>query len=459
MEEHTQQREGPPRPWRVVVKFQDDLFEHQGHGWGVEQYQDGLEHYLMEYQLAPWEKFAARFPGITLERQYITLSPEAIVEQTYRAQKHDPDYQPPNFLTYFVIDVTPDTDPRAVADAIADWDIVETAYVASPPAPPPAGNYVPYQYYRDSGPRGTGARALWDTVPPVPGCDGAGVRFAVLEYGWKLDHEDLVDEDGDVLVHLLPGSHNDVQYIVHGTSTLGVLFGQDNDRGVLGFAPAAEAYAVSQMRNSESAAPTYNLPDAIQVACEHLGAGDVLILQAQVWNDSLSYTLPVEVETANYHEIEKATALGITVVEAAGNGGRDLDVELPDRDPGAILVGAAHSEHAHAPLDTSNQGARVHCYAWGNRVTSTACQWTSPHWEDTYTWNFGGTSSATAIVGGIAVVVQAVKRRENPGPGFSPQELRDILKNPATGTEAAPPGRVGVMPDVRRVLEDQGLPH
>ncbi len=119
--------------------------------------------------------------------------------------------------------------------------------------------------------------------------------------------------------------------------------------------------------------------------------------------------LPVEVEAAAFDAIRHVTDLGIVVVEAAGNGGHDLDAYLDGknrhvldrssidfRDSGAIMVGAATSTIPHSRLDFSNHGSRIDCYGWGADIDTTGDGWQGAS-TTAYTTGFGGASGASPI--------------------------------------------------------------
>ena len=87
--------------------------------------------------------------------------------------------------------------------------------------------------------------------------------------------------------------------------------------------------------------------DAIDAAAEALRPGDVLLIELQGSGPRGRY-LPVEYWDDNYDAIQAATARGVVVIEAAGNGAEDLDHNgvraassiARTRDSGAIMVGA-----------------------------------------------------------------------------------------------------------------------
>jgi hypothetical protein len=197
-------------------------------------------------------------------------------------------------------------------------------------------------------------------------------------------------------------------------------------------------------------------------AGKRLGAGDVLLLEVQRGR------YPTEIDAADFDAIRLASALGVVVVEAAGNGGRDLDAYVdPDtgrsfnrrsgsfRDSGAIMVGAAYSALPHDRAPFSNHGSRVDCFAWGTGVTT--CGYGNldgDERENLYTNTFNGTSSAAPMIATAAVQVQAFHRRVSPGSSIGVAEMRRLLSDPAMGT---PQGRgvrghIGVMPDLPRLL-------
>lgn len=441
---------------RVIVKF---------HDYVQLPYIDGIEKYIDEYQLGDWKGFAQTYPGVRMRRLFGALKAERISELVSQAVERDPNYQPANFFTYFAVVCPPGADPQEVAKTISAWPAVEQAYPAPKPQSPPAVNpdndpRFPFQGYLDPAPAGIDAEFAWDYDPPGGGSgggDGGGpaidLRFVDLEQGWVLDHEDLVAKG----ITLISGEN--LYYHYHGTAVLGEVTAVDNTIGCIGITPnLASVRVVSEWRDES----TYDTADAILSALDVLNFGDVLLLEAQTNYGSYS-KVPVEVYAATFDVIRLGSALGVIIVEAAGNGANDLDTlsfggygqmlnrSSDDfRDSGAIMVGAATSAAPHSRMSFSNYGSRIDCYAWGENVNTLTG---SPGVTNDYTATFSGTSSASPIVSGAALAVQGILHT-NPGYRFGPYQMRALLSNEFINTPSANPNsdRIGVMPDLGAIL-------
>ncbi|KAK4675872.1 hypothetical protein QC764_506880 [Podospora pseudoanserina] len=321
--------------------------------------------------------------------------------------------------------------------------------------PPPAVNPSDdprsvNQGYLDAAPAGINARYAWG----FPGGDGLGVNIVDMEQGWKLDHEDL-QAAGITLI-----SGYNVAYYSHGTAVLGEMLQVDNAIGGVGIVPKVKGRVISQHRSTG-----YNTAAAILDAVNNMAFGDILLLEAQE-NDPVGgqYYWPVSVADANFDAIRLASALGITVIEAACNGGYDLDAYVnlsgkyifnrssPDyKESGATMVGASSSAAPHYRLWYSNHGSRVDVYAWGENIDTTFTDDNSGT-DNSYTDYFSGTSGASPIIVGAAAAVQGIANATL-GYKFSPLQLRQILTTNGTPSSTPSTDRIGVMPNLRAIID------
>jgi hypothetical protein len=357
------------------------------------------------------------------------------------------------FLQYYAIECSNPVESQAVAETLRSWPTVETAYVEGGPTPPPLNPSddprSTNQGYLDAAPAGINARAVW------PAADGSGIGFVDLERGWTLNHEDLAAAN----ISIISGVNQD--YHGHGTAVLGEVSAVDNARGGIGIAPGVTTRVVSQWRTTN----TYNTAEAILSAAATMNAGDVLLLEAQTSHPNASGYVPVEVEQAVFDAIQYATYISIVVVEAGANGSVDLDTfqdvngrqilnraSADFRDSGAIMVGAASSTAPHQRLSFSNYGSRIDCFAWGQNIDTCGDGWTGTD-TTTYTTSFGGTSGASPIVTGAALLMQSWAVKKGRGL-YTPQALRDLLSDASRNTRSANPAsdRIGVMPNLQALI-------
>jgi serine protease len=322
--------------------------------------------------------------------------------------------------------------------------------------------YAVGQTYLDPAPTGFDARWAWTQ----PNGEGAGVAVVDLEQGWFLTHEDLAG----TAPTLIYGDNRDGVGTYkgnHGTAVLGEIAADDNTVGVVGGAPTVSSVRVTS--HYDAATDTaLHVADALVAAVAALSPGDVLLLEVQ-----RSYK-PTEIDDADFDAIQLASALGIIVVEAAGNGDADLDAYTSPsghsilnrgsadfRESGAIMVGSAVSAVPHERYVGcgvgcgSNYGSRIDCYGWGQNITTAGYGNLDAGTGDdsTYTDNFGGTSGASPMITAAALIVQGMYQATT-GTRLTPEQMRSLLSNPATGTPQGTvvAGNIGVMPDLRAVI-------
>jgi hypothetical protein len=415
---------------------------------------------------ASWEALTRTTPGSSVSRLYRSASEQQLRELMASARSSSGNARIPNLLNFFAVSLPRGANPQSVISAVSRWSGVQTAYVEPPPVPPPVVNAADdprasTQGYLAAAPGGINARHAWT----VPGGDGAGVDFIDVEQGWTLNHEDLTGRH----ITLISGVNH--AYFGHGTSVLGEVGAEDNRLGIVGIAPAARMRVVSEWRSASN----YDTSDAIISAIVNLHAGDVLLIEAQTTvymtsTSSWSTHLPVEVYLHTWAAIAVATARGIVVVEAGGNGSNNLDTwshptdgfilkrgHAQFRESGAIMVGAASDSVPHRRLGLSNCGSRIDCYAWGQNIMTTGDGWTGTA-TNTYS-NFSGTSGASPIIAGAALALQGMVKSATGAP-WSPSQVRRALSNPRNGTASATPAsdRIGVMPDLLKLHSNEVTP-
>jgi len=374
-------------------------------------------------------------------------------------------WRPTNSLTqYWRVDVRGVAQPlEELAARFARLPGVETAYaemVASDPVVNAANDPLNAQQgYENAAPQGIDARWAWTQA----GGEGQGVGVVDLEQGWRLGHEDLA---GKAPTLIFNANRDGVGTYVgnHGTAVMGEIGADDNTRGVVGIAPSLVSLRATSHFDGATA---LHVADAAIAALPTMAAGDILLLEVQRG----AQLLPTETDLGDFDAVRLATARGVIVVEAAGNGGMDLDAwtdaagrfrlrrgHADFRDSGAIMVGAALSPlvggNSHARANFSNFGARIDCYGWGENVTTAGYGDLSPTagLDASYTGTFNGTSSASPIVTGAAALTQSMYRTAT-GTRLSPGQMRAILSNPANGTPqaAVPAGAIGSMPNLRQI--------
>lgn len=362
---------------------------------------------------------------------------------------------------YFRVRVPNAAELPEVARALATLEEVEfVARVPKPVPPPLAPDYANptnpagvWQRYLDAAPVGIDARYAGSNL-----FAGAGVKICDIEYGWNSTHADLP------AVQRLGGTPIQTLWDDHGTAVLGEMGGRHNTNGVRGIAHDASFRFASPY--SYDYAGVYNLPAAISAALTNLVAGDVILIEQQTAGPNNGNYVPMEWWKENYDIIRAAVSNGVIVVEAAGNGGENLDDPiystgngghwpfLPGHDSGALLVGAGAPPQFPNPrsrLDFSNFGSTVDLQGYGYLVVTAGygdlynAEGTNQH----FTATFSGTSSASPIVAGAAAVLQQAWKARYTN-AAAPSVIRTILR--ATGTAQAGSGNIGPLPNLKTAL-------
>ena len=444
---------GPDAPTdRVVVKLFDDV---------AVPYEDGVEQHLAALVGDAFAAVQEAFPFLTLDRLFRGVDPAAIDGWLAALGGNAPPLR-----TFFAVEPPPGVDAAGLASVLFDaLSVVELAYPQPPCSLPafvdPADDpLASLQGHLNAAPIGIDARFAWTRF----GGDGTGVRVVDLEADWRLDHEDIVDA---APTHIQGRRSGVASEIDHGTGVLGLLVGGDNAVGGVGVVPRATAQVASDRRAADG---TQDLNDALLLLAVGLQQSPtaVLLLEEQLGSDTRGDPLrPVESDPALNGLIRGIVGSGITVVEAAGNGGLDLDLFATPQghtstranDTGAIMVGAGLDPAGVFPCGAqprqrasfSNHGARIDCWATGLGITTSSSVGANAPTRS-YTNAFGGTSGASAIVAGAAVALHGMANAA--GQPLTPIEARALLSDPALNTPSAVPGRdrIGVMPDLAAIV-------
>ena len=356
---------------------------------------------------------------------------------------------------------------------LPEVDLAYRELAADDPANGTGDTFAGIQEYLHRAPTGIDACWVWQQAK---GIEESRIAFADLEQGW-IEHLDVTAPSGLVFGD---NRHNKGEYRGHhGTAVLGEVLGRHDAAGVgiQGIARDARWVLLSS-HWSDAEQTSGNVANAIRHLIPRMEPGDVLLLEVQK-----SY-MPTEVDPLDLDAIRLAVASGIIVIEAAGNGNANLDHYVDDegrrslrrrhpdfRESGALMVAAARSELPHNRLSGrvgvgSNYGSRIDCFAQGDRVVTSGYGDLNAYLEPpdvdeneaaprAYSAYFGGTSGAAPIIAGAALLVQGMHEART-GTRLSPREMRTLLSDPRLGTRqgAGVRGRIGIMPDLRRVLRE-----
>ncbi|MCH9647337.1 MAG: S8 family serine peptidase [Deltaproteobacteria bacterium] len=313
-------------------------------------------------------------------------------------------------------------------------------------------NFQNQQGYLNAAPLGIDAHYAWT----IDGGNGQNVQIVDVEWAWQTTHEDLPS-----LFHQGGTQNPTVGFRNHGTAVLGEMVGVNNSLGIKGIAYGAQAGYESIDQQS--------VASGISSAAIAAGSGDLILIEVQrqgplnatscTCNTLQCDFIAVEFLQADYDAIAAATANGVIVVEAAGNGSSNLDdpaygglFDRNVRDSGAIVVGASTST-GRVPTCWTNHGSRVDVHGWGENVATTGYgdlqggaenQW--------YTSAFSGTSSASPIVTAAAACLQGASKSDGQG-NMTSIEMRQLLVSTGTAQTGILAKPIGPLPNLRAALD------
>lgn len=331
----------------------------------------------------------------------------------------------------------------------------------TPPQPPFIQQVVttpdlePNQGYLDQS-VGINARYAWSL-----GVTGQNVNVINIEYGFKKNHEMLVDLDHvqleqNATIHpsLTDPTSTYHSYLDHGTAVASILASAQDGIGLTGTSFGLNNY-VNYLEWTTSG---YNRATAVSRALNNTSPGAIVMYEMQTGGYNNEY-VPAEYNNVIWDLTKAATDAGIIVVAAAGNGNQNLDDEFYEPymnrgNSGAIIVGAGSSTAAHSKLSFSTYGSRLDLQGWGQNVLAAGYGSYATYDGDgnrTYT-QFNGTSSATPIVASAAVLVQSYYHQQT-GNYMTPSEIKALLVATATPQGGNTTQKIGPLPNVRAAIE------
>ncbi len=330
----------------------------------------------------------------------------------------------------------------------------------------PPSELEAFQGYLDPAPGGMDVRYAWG----LAGGRGENVRIVDIESNWNTDHADLAAVAANAFVVIRDSNQSEGSNIEHGTAVLGEIVASPDGVGVTGIAHNARIGLISPGNEGSP----QRIADAIGQAVRRLDRGDVILIEQQSisgphFDLSTGRGLaPIELESVVFNAIRDATSRGIIVVEPSGNGFENLDdaayngaFDRRRKDSGAIIVGGGlPPQGIYGPgpdrvrTVESNYGSRVDLQGWSRFVTT--CGYGDLRREqgrnNWYTINFGGTSSAAAMVAGAVAVLQGVAKERGLGP-LTPAQMRRILVATGSPQGADSSQKIGPRPDLRAAIE------
>lgn len=464
-------------PTRIVLKLQDGSRGRAVAG-RLEASADGKD-------LVPVQALLESFPGLRVD-PYIELG-ESELEEMRQEGQESLGQELADLSQYFLVRLDPGADTRWLVQNLQRLPEVEEAYwlpqeiaVAGDIVPPVTGDLTAWQTHTSS------YNFPW--VRSLPGGNAAGISITDVEGSWNLKgmfgdtitHEDLQGLDGQ---NPSPAAWDTSSWVNpwgdthHGTAVLGIL-GADNDSsGVDGLVPGATLRVSAAYTTSG-----WRIADAIVKAARAMGRGGVILLELQIGGPNSGAcgnpqfgSLPLEYLSAEFNAIRQATALGINVIEPAGNGQQDFDdwangtpcvapghssYTLFDpnlRSSGAIVAGATDQFSQRAWF--SNHGRRVDACALGELLATLGYGDLFSGGGDVnqlYTATFGGTSGASPQVTAAAAILQAAQNHYHGAFLYPPHALRLLLRTAGTPTSNPAADRIGEQPELQnqyRILE------
>jgi len=395
--------------------------------------------------------------GISLEKG-IPISENKLNEMIAAASKLNGDVQKISKLrTIFKVIIPNPTNERLfeLATQLELIDEVEySCLVSLQPIPPPfdiapvTPNFESFQMYLGANP-GVNMNYAWNL-----NVNGNGIKIRNIEYGFNKNHEELHQINTFLAAGMTINSAASIDYTEHGTATFGTVMGHKGLYGISGLAHGA----TEMILFPEWQISGYNRVFAVSQAIANSVLGDVVIYEMQTGGQSGQF-VPAEFNGLIWDLTSAASASGIIIVAAAGNGNQNLNSAFYQNymnlgNSGAIIVGAGTPNLSHNRISYSTYGTRVDVQGWGENVFTTGygdAQNVGNDFNQYYT-NFAGTSSATAMVAGCVAVLQSYHFSLT-GNYLTGPQMRNLLKDTGIAQGTAVSGNIGPLPNMQAAMQ------
>lgn len=392
-------------------------------------------------QFGHWEPFYS-IPTALLQSYYVKA------KKNLKKNLSDPN-------TLFEFHVNPGQDLDLIKRKLET--LTQIKYVSIPPqlSAPNAPNYQTSQFYIMDHEAGINAEEFWSFYNN----HGAGVKVCDVEYLFNENHIDLPS------ITIVGGEPEDPGFGPdHGTAVFGELGSLNNGLGTTGITYESEFYFSGAYQNQ-----VYSLEDALINALGELNTGDLVLIEQQIMafggTPDEGYA-PVEWYEPFYDAVQLISGNGLIVIEAAGNGNRNLDDPMFTADNSghypfleenwsqAIMVGAGSSGASGLERDRlwfSNYGSRIDVQGIGESIFTTGYGdvFSTEGINNYYTSDFGGTSGASPIVTGAAALLQSL-HRQHTGFSLGVDDIRHLLvtTGKAQPVAGSPFEKIGPLPNV-----------
>ncbi|MCC7440001.1 MAG: S8/S53 family peptidase [Bdellovibrionales bacterium] len=264
---------------------------------------------------------------------------------------------------------------------------------------------------------------------------GQGIVVADCDAGYYHDqpefrHSLLLEHRYDLADRDEPLKIDDGNYVGHGTAVAALIAAARDGQGTNGIAFDSKVVPL-QNYNYSSAIDDVGKEEATAecvLRAMKIEGVRIIVLENQTWEGSS------ETYAGTREAVKLALEAGILIVSAAGNSGLELKEEA-EHDTGSLIVGSLR-RNGDARND-SNWGARVAIATYGEELRTLY----GPNGEF---GDFGGTSGATALMGGITALILSAN------PKLTPAQVKDVLVR----TRVTTPGtaKVGGAVDVIAAL-------